>query len=289
MIRWFSQPGGPPEGALEVDEKDDTISVGIVPDFVVPRVVKDEALAFLPGMNLIGDADAALLARLWDERAHMQTQDAGPGSAMGGDVLARGKDAEEVGGKSGDLVQKLHRHRATGGVLAAVHASRFEEECLPVVVCLDVAHSLHDVLEAWHGVAVLHDMIELCPPASTSSTQGKCLVLYTGGSPKGEKRAMTSSTQSCTASSYWPSGVAAGLMRWVRSYASRGRLPSACCFLYSAADFVSDGLAAEGMEAGADMGANADWEPGIRKEKLQMRMDEWRGLGGGKLRHPKVR
>ena len=100
---------GPLEGALEVDEQGHPVPVGVIPDFVVPRVVKDEALAFLPGLDLVGDANAALLAGFWHEQAHVQAQDSGPGAVVGGDVFAGGKDAEQICNPSG-------RRSALGGM-----------------------------------------------------------------------------------------------------------------------------------------------------------------------------
>jgi len=78
------------------------------------------------------------------------------------DVLPRRKDGEEGGGAAGGgLGDHLHCLRVAAGIFLVIRADPAEEEGLPLVITLDHADLLHDVLEAGHGLAVLHDHVEL--------------------------------------------------------------------------------------------------------------------------------
>ena len=110
---------------------------------------------------LVGDADAALVARFRHQQSQMQPQHTGPWPAMLGNVLPGRKDGKEARGAARNGVEHLHRLRASPGVLHAVHADPFEEEGFPLVVALNHADLLHDVLKAGHRVAVLHHGVQL--------------------------------------------------------------------------------------------------------------------------------
>src|SRR5882757_9429083 len=86
---------GPAQRPGEVDEQHHAPAAGVVPYFVVEAVVEDQRLAFVPGTDLVADADTAAFARLGHLQAQVETQHAVVGAAMRRDVLARREDAEE--------------------------------------------------------------------------------------------------------------------------------------------------------------------------------------------------
>jgi len=148
------------ERAGEIHEEDDAVAFGVVPDFMIKRVVEDEGFAFAPGIEVVADADADAFAGFGDHEAEVEAQDAVPGAAMGGDVFAGGQDAEKGGGHAGDLAEEADGFGAAFAIFRAVHADAGEEEGFPVVVRLDGADFFQDVLKAGHLVAKGHDGVE---------------------------------------------------------------------------------------------------------------------------------
>ena len=102
-------------------------------------------------------------------------------------MLVRRENTEKRGLHAGNPVQQTHGLGTTFYVLGAIHTDSGEEECFPIVVCLDGADLFEDVLKAWHLIAIHHHRVEFgadfLPVHLQLRRPGKGLCLVNGWIP----------------------------------------------------------------------------------------------------------
>src|SRR5689334_17521945 len=89
--------GGEAQRLHEIDEQHDARLVGMVPGFMLIRIVEDENLAFAPMADLVLHPDRDLVAGLGHDETEMEPEHAIIGTAMGGEMLAWLEDRKHYG------------------------------------------------------------------------------------------------------------------------------------------------------------------------------------------------
>ena len=77
---------------MKIDKQYDAITVRVVPDLMVVRIVKNDYLALFPRVTLIADSNPTFFARLWNLQAEVESQHTGVRSTMRRDVFSRRED-----------------------------------------------------------------------------------------------------------------------------------------------------------------------------------------------------
>src|SRR5690606_14584802 len=89
------QASRPAHWPLDVEQQDNALLVGLVPDFVIEGVVEDQTLSLLPMVFILIDADAAFLSIGRHLYAKMDADEAAGNAAMWRDVIAGREDRKE--------------------------------------------------------------------------------------------------------------------------------------------------------------------------------------------------
>src|SRR4029078_3418206 len=74
---------------VEIKQQNDALFIRVVPHFMLIGVVEHEDLTRTPDLDLVVDADAALLGVLRNDETEMGAQDSLGYAAMGRNVVAR--------------------------------------------------------------------------------------------------------------------------------------------------------------------------------------------------------
>src|SRR5438105_14169767 len=99
---------GKAERPEHIHEKDNPNAIGLVPDFMLERVVEKQRLSFLPVRERIRHTKTAISFWYWNDEPEVATDDALVGPAVRGDVDARRKDRERCRLRARDGLEQGH-------------------------------------------------------------------------------------------------------------------------------------------------------------------------------------
>src|SRR5215469_1373955 len=121
-----------------VEQQHDTDAVGVIPHLVLVRVVKNDALAFLPIDHLVGDLHTDIGPWLRYDQSEMTPEHTLVASTMALDVHSRRKHRKERKRQPGNRIQKLARLRAALVALVDPMTKEVEKIRFPTVLTAEV-------------------------------------------------------------------------------------------------------------------------------------------------------